>query len=93
MLGIAFPVTRKTAIMKKIVSAIFSFLISPLLLNAQALDTLTVSVIDTLPAVAIDTAWETGGDININFSQVSLSNWAGGGPKLHFFGKCLESIC
>ena len=40
---------------------------------AQQIDSLTVEEPDTL--------WDVGGDININFSQVSLSNWAGGGQS------------
>src|SRR3954471_22797503 len=28
-----------------------------------------------------DTAWHKGGFVNINFSQVSLSNWAAGGES------------
>src|SRR5690606_12550831 len=40
---------------------------------AQQIDSLTVEKQDTL--------WDVGGDVNINFSQVSLSNWAGGGQS------------
>lgn len=40
---------------------------------AQQIDSLTVEEPDTL--------WDLGGDININFSQVSLNNWAGGGQS------------
>ncbi len=28
-----------------------------------------------------DTLWKTGGLVNVNFSQVYLSNWAGGGQN------------
>ena len=28
-----------------------------------------------------DTTWKTGGQVGVNFSQVALSNWAGGGQN------------
>lgn len=37
--------------------------------------------IDSTRLVAADTAWKKGGNISINFSQVSLNNWAGGGQS------------
>lgn len=36
---------------------------------------------DSTQLVAADTVWKKGGNININFSQVSLNNWAGGGQS------------
>jgi hypothetical protein len=33
------------------------------------------------PTLQKDTLWETGGLANINFSQVALKNWAGGGES------------
>lgn len=33
------------------------------------------------PAAVRDTAWKTGGQIGVNFSQVALSNWSGGGQN------------
>lgn len=45
---------------------------------------------DTLIVVPTDTLWDTGGDININFSQVSLSNWAGGGQSSISLGNILN---
>ncbi|MFM2136782.1 MAG: hypothetical protein RL021_2182 [Bacteroidota bacterium] len=36
---------------------------------------------DTLMAARSDTAWHAGGFVNLNFSQVSLSNWAPGGES------------
>jgi opacity protein-like surface antigen len=32
-------------------------------------------------AAAVDTSWKTGGIIGLNFTQVSLSNWAAGGQN------------
>lgn len=33
------------------------------------------------PTLQKDTTWEKGGILNLNFSQVALSNWAGGGEN------------
>jgi hypothetical protein len=32
-------------------------------------------------AAAVDTSWKTGGIVGLNFTQVSLSNWAAGGQN------------
>lgn len=45
---------------------------------------------DTLVVVSADTLWDTGGDININFSQVSLNNWAGGGQSSISLGNIIN---
>ena len=55
-------------------SLFFTLFFLPTYLIAQNVDSTTV----LLPA---DTAWDKGGDISINFSQISLSNWAGGGQS------------
>ena len=36
---------------------------------------------DTLTGAKADTSWKTGGFLGINFSQVSLNNWAQGGEN------------
>ncbi|MEY4594507.1 MAG: hypothetical protein RIQ47_917 [Bacteroidota bacterium] len=36
---------------------------------------------DTLKSEKVDSLWRTGGFINVNFSQVSLSSWAPGGES------------
>lgn len=46
--------------------------------------------IDSLATKKADTTWQVGGDININFSQVSLSNWASGGQSSISLGNILN---
>lgn len=67
---------------KGIALRLFLLMIFPVFSFAQSLDTLSV--------VVPDTAWKIGGDININFSQVSLSNWSGGGQSSISLGSILN---
>jgi len=43
--------------------------------------TTTVAQSQDAAAPPRDTAWKTGGQIGVNFSQVALSNWSGGGQN------------
>lgn len=45
---------------------------------------------DSVATKKADTTWQVGGDINVNFSQVSLSNWAGGGQSSISLGNILN---
>ncbi len=64
-------------------AVVFLLLISlPFLSYAQKPDSLAIKVADT--------TWQVGGDINVNFSQVSLSNWAGGGQSSISLGNILN---
>src|SRR4051812_45543016 len=40
-------------------------------------------------SVPVDTSWKSGGFVNINTSQVGLSNWAAGGENTFAFGSSL----
>ncbi len=63
--------------MKKIVM-LFSLLLPVLLSNAQVTDAekqLKTQVVDTVEG------WKSGGMINLNLSQTSLTNWAAGGQS------------
>ncbi len=46
--------------------------------------------IDSVSVVVQDTLWDIGGDINVNFSQVSLNNWAGGGQSSISLGNIIN---
>lgn len=46
--------------------------------------------VDSLATKQADTTWQVGGDINVNFSQVSLSNWSGGGQSSISLGNILN---
>lgn len=67
---------------KKIAYGLFLLITFPMFSYTQDLDSLDV--------IAVDTAWKAGGDININFSQVSLSNWSGGGQSSISLGSILN---
>ena len=68
--------------MMKIVAVVLLFIFFPFLIFAQTPDSLATK--------QADTTWQVGGDININFSQVSLSNWVGGGQSSISLGNILN---
>lgn len=62
---------------RKLLSIIFL----SLTLGVNAQDTKNVNSTIIARGTEKDTGWATGGTFNINFSQVSLTNWAGGGQN------------
>lgn len=68
--------------MKKIISCIL-FLSGSFFASAQPANVDKIAGItgDTLSGAKSDTAWKSGGFVGINFSQVSLNNWAQGGEN------------
>ncbi|MFM2207120.1 MAG: hypothetical protein RL213_1095 [Bacteroidota bacterium] len=58
-------------------------ILTPFLATAQISNVAGIAKLtgDTLQGPKSDTAWRAGGFVNINFSQVSLSNWAPGGES------------
>lgn len=64
--------------MRKLLVIIGSLL--PFFLSAQT-DTTNTTPKDTTLVAPKDTLWKVGGLGNLNFSQIALSNWAGGGES------------
>lgn len=68
--------------MKKTITTILPLLISIFTFGQAAnVDKIAGISGDTLTGAKTDTSWKTGGFIGINFSQVSLNNWAQGGEN------------
>ncbi|HNP99858.1 MAG TPA: DUF3078 domain-containing protein, partial [Bacteroidia bacterium] len=68
--------------MKKTITTILPLLISIFTFGQAAnVDKIAGISGDTLTGAKADTSWKTGGFIGINFSQVSLNNWAQGGEN------------
>lgn len=60
--------------MKKITLTFLAGTLAVLQLHAQ-------TSLDTVAVAAKDTSWKIGGNVSLNFNQVSLTNWAAGGES------------
>ena len=60
---------------------LLSIVFLTLVIGANAQDTKKVNSTILARGSEKDTGWMTGGTFNVNFSQVSLTNWAGGGQN------------